>query len=230
MPGVAGLHVSDSERTSTERRATGHLHGVDAGLRLRIRSSESPARTMLSAPRRALKPKHAPRSLPAFCARSASRPRRPSNGRAASESRSPASVSAAGTATWYEERVARRWRSILRVSRRSRPALGHRTRYWRGAVTGDYPTTAALIEHGESDWRGAQAAPIALAAIRKSAFAGHHAVPHLLPGGQLSPAHDRIRPRSGRQDLQHVLHQIGRLGGTGGRNGPAACACVAARL
>ena len=26
----------------------------------------------------------------------------------------------------------------------------------------DYPTTAALIEHGENDWRNAQAAPIAL--------------------------------------------------------------------
>ena len=29
-------------------------------------------------------------------------------------------------------------------------------------LAGDYPTTAALIEHGESDWRNAQAAPIAL--------------------------------------------------------------------
>jgi 2-keto-4-pentenoate hydratase/2-oxohepta-3-ene-1,7-dioic acid hydratase in catechol pathway len=29
----------------------------------------------------------------------------------------------------------------------------------------DYPTTAALIEHGESDWRGAQAAPIPLAKL-----------------------------------------------------------------
>ena len=29
-------------------------------------------------------------------------------------------------------------------------------------LAGDFPTTAALIEHGESDWRNAQAAPIAL--------------------------------------------------------------------
>jgi len=29
-------------------------------------------------------------------------------------------------------------------------------------LSGDYPTTAALIEHGENDWRSAQAAPIAL--------------------------------------------------------------------
>ena len=29
-------------------------------------------------------------------------------------------------------------------------------------LAGDYPTTAALIEYGESDWRNAQAAPIAL--------------------------------------------------------------------
>ena len=29
-------------------------------------------------------------------------------------------------------------------------------------LAGDYPTTAALIEHGASDWRNAQAAPIAL--------------------------------------------------------------------
>ena len=28
-------------------------------------------------------------------------------------------------------------------------------------LAGDYPTTAALIEYGESDWRNAQAAPIA---------------------------------------------------------------------
>ncbi len=29
-------------------------------------------------------------------------------------------------------------------------------------LAGDYPTTTALIEHGEADWRNAQAAPIAL--------------------------------------------------------------------
>ena len=29
-------------------------------------------------------------------------------------------------------------------------------------LAGNYPTTAALIEHGKSDWRNAQAAPIAL--------------------------------------------------------------------
>ena len=29
-------------------------------------------------------------------------------------------------------------------------------------LAGDFPTTAALIEYGESDWRNAQAAPIAL--------------------------------------------------------------------
>ena len=27
-------------------------------------------------------------------------------------------------------------------------------------LVGDYPTTAALIEHGESDWRTAQVAPL----------------------------------------------------------------------
>ncbi len=32
-------------------------------------------------------------------------------------------------------------------------------------LTDDYPTTAALIEHGESDWRNAQAAPIALSTL-----------------------------------------------------------------
>ncbi len=32
-------------------------------------------------------------------------------------------------------------------------------------LTADYPTTAALIEHGESDWRNAQAAPIPLSTL-----------------------------------------------------------------
>jgi 2-keto-4-pentenoate hydratase/2-oxohepta-3-ene-1,7-dioic acid hydratase in catechol pathway len=45
-------------------------------------------------------------------------------------------------------------------------AVGSRWGIVRGAsitpLAGDYPTTAALIENGESDWRNAQAAPIAL--------------------------------------------------------------------
>ena len=60
-------------------------------------------------------------------------------------------------------------------------------------LVGDYPTTAALIEHGESDWRTAQARAECARHARTS-FARHHAVPDLLPGRQLSPAHDRIRP------------------------------------
>ena len=45
-------------------------------------------------------------------------------------------------------------------------AAGSRWGVVRGSgavpLAGDYPTTAALIEHGASDWRNAQAAPIAL--------------------------------------------------------------------
>ncbi len=90
-------------------------------------------------------------------------------------------------------------------------------------LAGDYPTTAALIERGEDDWRAAagQTPSIGLEADR-TPVASDHAVPRLLSGRQLPLPHDRIRPGPGRQGLQHVLHEVGRVDQPGDRLGAPA--------
>ena len=64
-------------------------------------------------------------------------------------------------------------------------------------LAGDYPTTAALIERGEADWRAAAGQP--RAGSRRTPVASDHALPRLLSGRKLSPPHDRIGPQPGRQ-------------------------------
>ena len=53
-----------------------------------------------------------------------------------------------------------------------------------------YPTTAALIDQGETDWRGASGRAASLPSIGADPFAGDGALPHLLPGRELSPTYD----------------------------------------
>ena len=72
------------------------------------------------------------------------------------------------------------------------------TAYW-GVVSasgispldGVYPTTAALIEQGEADWRAAlgKAASVPID-FGEDSFAGNGTLPRLLPGRQLSTTHD----------------------------------------
>ena len=57
-------------------------------------------------------------------------------------------------------------------------------------LAGDYATTAALIEQGEADWRAASVRPAAISLDRDRPVSGDHALPHLLSGRQLPPAHD----------------------------------------
>ena len=88
-----------------------------------------------------------------------------------------------------------------------------------------------LIERGEADWREArQREPSLALESLEDPLAGHRAVPRLLPGRELPAAHDRVRHGSGRQGVQHVLHQDRRVDQPGDRRGEAAGACGAARL
>ena len=109
--------------------------------------------------------------------------------------------------------------NLARFASGQRSALGRRAaKLAIVPLSGDYPTTAALIEHGEDDWRSAQPRDGGGAFDASSnSFAGDHTVPHLLPRRQLSPTHDRIGVGPRRQDLQHVLHQIRRLTQRGDR-------------
>ena len=98
-------------------------------------------------------------------------------------------------------------------------------------LEGDYPTTAALIERGEADWRVREAeAANHVGPHDKDLVARYRAVPHLLPGRELSTAHDRIRNGSRRKAVQHVLHEVGRVDRVGARRCHAAEARGAHRL
>ena len=69
-------------------------------------------------------------------------------------------------------------------------------------LAGDYPTTAALIERGEADLLAAKSKTATLSLeLDQDPAAGDRPMPHLLSGGELPPAHDRIRHGSGREAL-----------------------------
>ena len=58
-------------------------------------------------------------------------------------------------------------------------------------LAGAYATTAALIEQGEADWRAASVRPAAVSLeFGGRPVSGERALPHLLSGRQLPPAHD----------------------------------------
>ena len=101
--------------------------------------------------------------------------------------------------------------NIVRFSRMDGPRWGVALRNGVAPLAGEYPTTAALIEHGEDDWRARLATPLHRAGSDTNSLASDHAMPRLLPRRQLSPPHDRIRSGPGRQGLQHVLHKVGRV-------------------
>ena len=98
-------------------------------------------------------------------------------------------------------------------------------------LTKDYPTTAALIERGKDDWLAAQGqAPSLPLELDQDPVARDDAVPHLLPGSELPSAYDRIRNGSGREALQHVLHEVRRIGRFRARSCYSAEARVSSRL
>ena len=102
--------------------------------------------------------------------------------------------------------------NIVRFTSNGGPRWGVALANGVAPLAGDYPTTAALIERGEDDWRAAagDAPSIGLEAIEllspvttpcRVFCQGANYRRHMIESG-LDP---------GRQGLQHVLHEVGRV-------------------
>ena len=166
----------------------GHLGGVTPGLAFDFATAIMLHDDVDSHPQRQLlsRSKHPP-SLPAFCARLELR-----RGKAATMAERAVKQRATPPRRDLdrERNVKIMAVNLVRFASETGPRWG----VVRGTkvvpLAAEYATTAALIEHGENDWRNAQAAPLSHSPTLRTALAGHRALPHLLPGRQLSPAHD----------------------------------------
>ena len=119
------------------------------------------------------------------------------------------------TSTTTNTKGVKTWRPISSaIEIDGSASLGRRTRH-----QGYAPLARRLSDHGGVDRavarptgaRQPRERPRISIEFGQDPFAGDGALPRLLPGRQLPPAHDRIRHGPGRKTVQHVLHQIRRV-------------------
>ena len=159
MPHVAGVARKRLKEDIDRAARDGHLDGVTPELAFDFASGIM-LHMMLSAPQRERSPQQAPAIVAGLLRAIGVAPDK------------AAAVARASDRAAAKLRAARNLASRTKVKTmavnlvRFASATGPRWGVVRGTgvvpLADDYPTTAALIEHGESDWRGAQAEPIPL--------------------------------------------------------------------